>query len=260
MKDPAFLFYSKDYYEGTRMMLPEERACYLDLLVYQHQNEFIPNDMHRLSMYCSGISKDIIKATLEAKFKLCDKGWLNEKLSIVISERKEFSSKQSLNGKIGQFWKKSKSILNINEYNELKNILGKYTNEKLLEKISNIDIKDEEKLKAMLKAMLKHLEDVIEDVIVIKDKPLDYTLPITENKNDLIFNELSISESWLENTAMQSKAKFKPNEVKVFLKKYNDMLNVQFEIKNNKTEYCTHFINWLNKQEKPTQTKKQPLL
>jgi len=71
-----------------------------------------------------------------------------------------------------------------------------------------------------------------------------------ENKNDLIFNELSISDMWLENTAMQSKAKFKPNEVKVFLKKYNDMLNVQFEIKNNKTEYCTHFINWLNKQER----------
>ena len=65
---------------------------------------------------------------------------------------------------------------------------------------------------------------------------------------------------WLENTAMQSKAKFRPNEVKVFLKKYNDMLNVQFEVKNNKTEYCTHFINWLNKQERQTQTKKQTLL
>ena len=32
MKDPAFLFYSKDFYEGTRTMLPEERACYIDLM------------------------------------------------------------------------------------------------------------------------------------------------------------------------------------------------------------------------------------
>jgi len=35
MKDPAFLFYSKDFYEGTRTMLPEERACYIDLMIYQ---------------------------------------------------------------------------------------------------------------------------------------------------------------------------------------------------------------------------------
>ena len=70
------------------------------------------------------------------------------------------------------------------------------------------------------------------------------------NKNDLIFNELIVSESWIENTAMQSNSKFTPDEVKLNLKKYNDMLNVQFDIKSNKTEYCTHFVNWLNKQSK----------
>lgn len=70
------------------------------------------------------------------------------------------------------------------------------------------------------------------------------------NKNDLIFNELLTSESWLELTAMQSTKRFNQDQVKVYLKKYNDMINVQFEFKNNKTEYCTHFVNWLNKQEK----------
>jgi hypothetical protein len=73
---------------------------------------------------------------------------------------------------------------------------------------------------------------------------------VNNNKNDLIFNELLVSESWIELTAMQSTKKFNPNQVKVYLKKYNDMINVQFEFKNNKTEYCTHFVNWLNKQEK----------
>ena len=73
----------------------------------------------------------------------------------------------------------------------------------------------------------------------------------TNNNNNLIFSELIISESWLENTAMQSAQKFKPDEVKEFLKKYNDMINVQFDYKINKTEYCTHFINWLKKQQKP---------
>src|SRR5690606_20628174 len=105
-KDPAFLFYSKEFYEGTRTMLPEERACYIDLMIYQHQHEYIPNDIKRVSMYCSGIDQAILEATLKAKFKLCDKGWYNHKLSKVIDERKEFSKRQSDNGLVGQFFKK----------------------------------------------------------------------------------------------------------------------------------------------------------
>jgi uncharacterized protein YdaU (DUF1376 family) len=73
---------------------------------------------------------------------------------------------------------------------------------------------------------------------------------ITNNKNDEIFEILNSSESWIESTAMQSNQKFKPDQIRTFLKKYNDMINVQFEIKQNRTEYCTHFINWLNKQPK----------
>jgi hypothetical protein len=92
-----------------------------------------------------------------------------------------------------------------------------------------------------------------------KDKIIEEEIR-KENNNDRIFSELIISESWLENTAMQSKQKFIPAEVKRYLKSYNDMINVQFEIKINKTEYCTHFINWLNKQEKKTGIKKPSLL
>lgn len=81
-----------------------------------------------------------------------------------------------------------------------------------------------------------------------------------ENKNNLIFNELIFSESWIEQTAMQSSQKFKPEEIKALLKKFNDMLNVQFDVKINKTEYCTHFVNWLKKQDKTTlaSNKKNP--
>ena len=69
-----------------------------------------------------------------------------------------------------------------------------------------------------------------------------------KNKNNDFFNELLVLDTWLESTAMQSTPKFNIRQVKDFLKKYNDMLNVQFEVKINKREYCTHFINWLNKQ------------
>lgn len=81
-----------------------------------------------------------------------------------------------------------------------------------------------------------------------------------ENKNNLIFKELIFSESWIEQTAMQSSQKFKPEEIKALLKKFNDMLNVQFDVKINKKEYCTHFVNWLKNQDKTTlfSNKKNP--
>ncbi|GAF93302.1 unnamed protein product, partial [marine sediment metagenome] len=166
-KDPAFLFYATDFYEGTRMMLPEERACFIDLLIYQHQHEFIPTDLKRVAMYCAGINEATLKATLEAKFKLCDKGWYNEKMQTVVLERKSFSNKQSVNGKIGQFWKKSKAILNKKEYVRLRETLVNTTNIDLLNLIKETVID-----KAMLIAMLKHLEDEDRNEDVIKKEEL----------------------------------------------------------------------------------------
>ena len=164
-KDPAFLFYAKDYYEGPRMMLPEERACFIDLLIYQHQHGFIPKDLKRMSMYCVGVSEATLQATLEAKFKLCDKGWYNQKQAEVINERKSFSNKQSINGKVGQFWKKAKAILNKKEYTKLRESLISKSNDSLFRIIENKNIN-----KAMLIAMLKHLEDEDVNVNVNEDE------------------------------------------------------------------------------------------
>lgn len=82
---------------------------------------------------------------------------------------------------------------------------------------------------------------------IVEEIKLEET-KVNKTKNDFIYEILIDSNIWLEQTAMQSKQKLKPNQVKEYLKKYNDMINVQFEFKDNKTEYCTHFINWLNKQ------------
>ena len=122
MKDPAFLFYSKDFYEGTRMMLPEERACYIDLLIYQHQNGIIPHDLKRVLMYCNGVAEATLIATLEAKFEKTEKGWLNNRLESAISERENYKIKQSESGKLGQFWKKSKAILKEKDFKMLQKL------------------------------------------------------------------------------------------------------------------------------------------
>ena len=175
-KDPAFLFYSKDFYEGTRTMLPEERACYIDLLIYQHQNGgFIPNDLKRVLMYCSGCNEATLQATLEAKFKLSDKGWVNEVLEKVISDREEFSGKQKINGRVGQFWKKAKFFLAAKDYLKLKEVFENQTNEEIFNKIKDIEI-NKAMLEAMLQAKLKHLAianaivDVNENKNVIENK------------------------------------------------------------------------------------------
>ena len=171
MKDPAFLFYSNDFYEGTRTLLPQERACYIDLMIYQHQHDFIPNDMERISLYCSGISEATLIATLQAKFKLTDKGWVNERLNDVINERITFKSIQSINGTVGQFWKKAKALLNNTMYSQLKDYLFSKSNYEIFDLIKNKKIN-----KAMLEAMLKHIEDVneneneIENIIEIKNE------------------------------------------------------------------------------------------
>lgn len=157
-KDPAFLFYSTDFYEGTRTMLPEERACYVDLMIYQHQRGPIPNDLKRVLLYCNGVDEATLKATLQAKFKLTSEGWINEKLAQIIEERKEYTEGQSKNGTVGQFWKKSKAILSKKEYNQLRDLLYNQTKEQIYERIKDLDI-NEASLKAMLEGLLKHLEN-----------------------------------------------------------------------------------------------------
>lgn len=165
MKDPAFLFYSKDFYEGTRLMLPEERACYIDLMIYQHQNGFIPNDFKRVIMYCSGVDQATLQATLQAKFKQCSEGWYNERLNIAISQREKYAQKQSLSGKIGQFWKKAKAMLPAREYDELRKVLDNYSSSDIYEYISKYDSINE----ATLIGLLKHLGNAIVNENIIKD-------------------------------------------------------------------------------------------
>ena len=187
MKDPAFLFYSKDFYEGTRTMLPEERACYVDLLIYQHQNGPIPNNIQRMKMYCSGIDEATLIATLKAKFIATNEGWINERLQMTINERQEYTDKQSINGQIGQFYKKAKEVLNKDNYLKIRSKYSDLSNEELLEEIKKFDLKNKATLKASLEASLegslKHR--AVANAIIIKDILLELNI---ENRYAEIVN------------------------------------------------------------------------
>ena len=162
-KDPAFLFYSQDFYTGTRLMTPEERACYIDLLIYQHQNGIIPLDIDRVLMFCSGVAKATLQATLQAKFKQCDKGWYNEKLSTVMDLRCKYKEHQSESGLIGAFYKRAKADLPAKKYRELKDfIYNEYGKEALLNDLKSeatLQATPQATLQATLKGLLKHLEN-----------------------------------------------------------------------------------------------------
>lgn len=73
---------------------------------------------------------------------------------------------------------------------------------------------------------------------------------IKKEKSNFIFNELLISQEWINLTAMQSANKYSEAQVKNLLKKYNDKINASFDFKEDRKEYCKHFINWLNVQPK----------
>lgn len=193
-KDPAFLFYSKDFYEGTRMMLPEERACYIDLLIYQHQNGTIPNDLKRVLMYCNGVDEATLIATLEAKFEKVEGGWENKILNKRISERENYKNKQSESGKLGQFWKKAKAFLSEKDFKSLQKL--NYNKHLILDFIDRNEI-NKDTLKGLLKHCLSNNVNVNENVIEDIDKELKGGMG--EKENLFIPNEFKpIWNEWLE--------------------------------------------------------------
>jgi uncharacterized protein YdaU (DUF1376 family) len=254
MKDPAFLFYSKDFYEGTRMMLPAERACYIDLIIYQHQNGPIPDDLERLMLYCSGINEATLKATLKAKFKLTDKGWLNIKLDKVINERRIFSEKQSVNGRVGQFFKKSKRILTPEQYDELRKHFVNQSNNEIYEKIKDIDFSKSDG-EAMLKALLKHLAIAIanENSITVSANYPNYN----EGQN-FDFFILQKNTQWIESVYSQlvtSKGiSFSYERFTNLLKDFCTERSLTGEPPKNEYDYRSHFVNWAKIQVNKPQT------
>lgn len=76
-----------------------------------------------------------------------------------------------------------------------------------------------------------------------------------KNNNFVIYNELVSSEMWLQNVTMQNTNKFNLIQVKLKLTEFNEFLELSFTVKNNKSEYCSHFIRWLNLQDNKSKPK-----
>lgn len=103
-KDPAFLFYPKDWIEGTAEFTLEQKGAYIDLLSFQHQRTFLPNDTSKLARMLGLPLSDflLIWDALSCKFPESESGKLaNQKLSKMSSDRSEYSVMRRINGTFG---------------------------------------------------------------------------------------------------------------------------------------------------------------
>jgi len=109
-KDPAFMFYSKDWIEGTADMMPDEKGIYIDLLAYQHQRGGLPIDTLRLARMVGLSHDDFLRIwkTLSCKFNQVDNQLVNQRLSEVILERFTRAKKNRISGTFASVLRKLK--------------------------------------------------------------------------------------------------------------------------------------------------------
>lgn len=81
------------------------------------------------------------------------------------------------------------------------------------------------------------------------EEEIETKLKEKENNNFIFYTNLLNSESWLENVSMQNQPKFNLSQVKNKMLEFKNELDLKFDIKNNKNEFASHFISWLNKQK-----------
>jgi len=106
MKDPAFLFYTSDFFSGVAGLTMEERGQYITLLCLQHQQGHLSPKSICLTLGISNITKipDVL-----SKFKIDDKNfYYNERLECEIIKREKYCTAQKNN--IEKRWSKIRNI------------------------------------------------------------------------------------------------------------------------------------------------------
>jgi len=134
MKDPAFLFYSGDFFTGVSTMSFEDRGKFITILCLMHQKGRMDEETIR---FLVGSVSD----NLKSKFLTDEKSlWYNERLEFEIEKRRLFTESRRNNGSLGGRPKKEEEPkLNLEETDRL---LVAKPNDNLMEnenRIENID-------------------------------------------------------------------------------------------------------------------------
>lgn len=94
-KDPAFLFYSQDFFVGTATLSFEEKGKYIHLLCLMHQQGRLSEETIRLLV-------GSVSVNLKSKFSVDEKGmWFNVRLENETAKRNLFTESRRINGNLG---------------------------------------------------------------------------------------------------------------------------------------------------------------
>lgn len=104
-KDPAFLFYSKDWLTGTSDMMPDEKGVYIDLLANQHQHGSLPTDTQRLARMVALPHDEFLRIweTVSTNFIQMDNRMVNLKLKHLTEERYLGAKKKRISGAFASY-------------------------------------------------------------------------------------------------------------------------------------------------------------
>lgn len=95
MKDPAFLFYSQDFFTGVATLTWEDRGKYITLLCLMHQQGRMSEETIR---FLVGTVSD----NLRSKFSIDEGGlWYNKRLELEATKRNAFTESRRNNGSLG---------------------------------------------------------------------------------------------------------------------------------------------------------------
>lgn len=94
-KDPAFLFYSQDFFTGVSTMSFEDRGKFITVLCVMHQKGRLTEETIRFLV-------GSISDNLSVKFRIDEKGlWFNKRLEEEIEKRLKFTESRRENGNLG---------------------------------------------------------------------------------------------------------------------------------------------------------------
>ena len=94
-KDPAFLFYSQDFYTGVATLNWEDRGKFISILCLMHQQGRMKEETIRFLV-------GSISDNLKSKFSIDEKGlWFNKRLEDEATKRNNFTESRRINGLSG---------------------------------------------------------------------------------------------------------------------------------------------------------------
>lgn len=241
-KDPAFLFYSKDWIQGTSKLFPAEKGVYIDLLAHQHQDGFLPSEINRLAKMV-GISEQdfiVIWETLKDKFFNLDGKLYNKKLEELILDRQINGQVRSVVGAFGRIIRQLNIpnseralIKEMFDFNEFLSVPKQTLSKTLATWVANTQ---------------QRLANGNANGSITISTDSNYNIPngkISKEEWTKIRTEFENDQIWKESFCMKKSLDL--NELDRILKTFLDDLDLKGDFKE-KNDLISHFINWYNKR------------